>query len=205
MILLFHGSKGINKVSKQYIRFLSSFDTVICPLFVKPDTHPCISNLRYISKVRNILRDERRYKCLYSFIRKKRQEHARKVIDKYKIYNPIIVGISEGAIGISGLRTGFRKKILIGYSGEQNYFTFQKQPLSLRRPTLILLGSDDPFFSSSKYSVASQISKKGKTFPKHKIRGKPRTSSKHITFCSIQNKKHNVFCQEVKRILKFFL
>lgn len=209
MIIFFHGSSGINQTSKRYINYLSRFDDVICEPFVKPKKHSCKFNLRYISNVRNIFRDEKRYMCIYDTIRKERHKHAMKLIRKFKDDNLILVGISEGAIGISRIvHPSVKRKILIGYSGEQNYFTFRKNPLRCKCPTDIFLGEYDPYFSPYSWSVASQISLKSKYFPKHTIYGQPKTvqnMTSFIKFHQVPRKKHDVFGTFIKNKLKICL
>lgn len=199
MILFFHGSTGINETSKRYINYLSRFDDVICEPFVKPKHHSCKFNLRYVSNVRNILRDEKRYMCIYDTIRKERHKHALQLIHKFKNCNITLVGISEGAIGISRIvHPSVKRKILIGYNGKQNYFTFRPKPLRCRCPTYVMVGEDDPYFSDHAWSVSSQIAKKSKLVPKPK----QQKINPQIKFYKIPKKEHNVFGSYVKTLLK---
>lgn len=199
LVLFFHGSNGINKVSKKYINFLKKIKKTICEEF-KAKEHNCRYGLRYISNVRNILNNEDRYRCIYDTIRKQRTKHVYSMINKYN--EPcILIGISEGAIGISGVTHPLvKKKVLIGYSGERNYFTWRENPLKGTTDTYILLGENDPFFSNKPTSVAMRISNRSKSYPKHKIKGM--SGRRNVVGHIIKGKSHNVYGTDVKCILR---
>lgn len=199
LILFFHGSKGINKISRRYINYLKKIENIFFEEF-KSKEHNCSYGLRYISNVRNILNNEDRYMCIYDTIKKQRTKHVYSMIKKYN--EPcILIGISEGAIGISGIvHPLVKSKVLIGYSGERNYFTWKENPLKGNMETHIILGEDDPFFSCKSNSVAMQVCLKSKVYPKHKIRGM--SNKRNVIGYIIKNKGHNVYGKEVREILR---
>lgn len=200
LVLFFHGSNGMNEISKKYIQFLSKFIQVHCEEYKPYDKWLCEYGLGYKTNVRNILNNEIRYKCIYNVIRKQREKHVFEMIDKYRD-SCILIGISEGAIGIAGVvHKLIRKKIMIGYSGEQNYFTWNRNPVSRYIPTYIFIGEHDPYFSGEESSVAFGISKKSKFYPKHEISGY--SKMKNVNNIIVLNKGHNVYCSEVCSMIK---
>lgn len=202
MIIICHGSTGINKITKTYISVLKQYDDVYFELFENNEKHNCKGSLKYISNPRNILNNEKRYQCLYKTIVFRRLNHIYQMINK--LNQPVtLLGISEGGAAVClANHPLIQKKIIVGFSCEYNYFLPIKNPLVSNCPSLVMLGERDPFFSKHSNSVASIISRKSLYYKNHIIKGKPKYN-KNIHFVSIEDKAHNILPNSIFHIILF--
>lgn len=196
LILFFHGSSGISKLTKQYMKYLSNFGIVLCE-----ESKPIIN---YKTNANKYLNNPMKYKYIYKKVSQYRKNQVLNLTNRLKL-PCIAVGISEGGIGVCLANSKYiKKKIIIGYSGECNYFTNKERPIKSKNiPHLFLIGSDDPFFSNNHTSVSSVISRSNLSC-RNKIKGRP-YPYKNINTCIIPSKKHNVYSHSVKLLIKKFL
>lgn len=194
LILFFHGSSGISKLTKKYMRFLSNFGTVLCE-----ESKPL---LVYKTDAKKYLKNKKKYEKIYKLVAKHRKKQVEDLVNLLKV--PVIaVGISEGGIGVTLANSKYiKKKIIIGYTGECNYFTRMKQPIKMPYiKHLFLVGEKDQFFSNKHTSVSSVVSRNTNTCS---VKGRPYPYKNVISY-KLKNKKHNVYSCKAKQIIKNFL
>ena len=196
LILFFHGSSGISKLTTQYMKYLSNFGIVLCE-----KSKPIV---KYKTNSKNYLKNPLQYKDIYKKVSKYREKQVTELTNLLKI-PCIAVGISEGGIGVCLSKSKYiKKKIIIGYSGECNYFTNKQRPIKTPNiPHLFLIGSKDPFFSNQYTSMSSIVSRSNHSC-KGDIKGRP-YPYKNVKSFIILNKKHNVYSKSVKNLIKKFL
>ena len=87
LIVFFHGSSGISKLTKKYMKFLSNFGTVICeeskPIYI------------YKTDAKKYLKHKKKYEKIYKLVAKHRKRQVEELVNMIKV-PVIVVGISEG-------------------------------------------------------------------------------------------------------------
>ena len=158
--IFMHGSGGFIPSNMWYVKkILQNGYTVIAP----DHTKYCKKCLGYHSTYKNIQRKNSKLPKLYRHIvslRNKEVNTWMKLLKNTVNKQIVLCGISEGAIPVSryeDTENKVKKRIIISYSPENNYFDPQKDPLK-NGEIHNLIGDKDEYFGKIN-SVASSLNK----------------------------------------------
>lgn len=159
-IVYLTGSKGFTSNHRSFINFFNhigfdvySYDHLSHFKWMYGTTFPYSSTIHTANT--------KHMKMLYAFLRNFRKWECEMMIKKLDI-PVILVGNSEGAIGVSRSKTFglVQKKIILGYSIDHNYFTPGSKNIKCDVPVYHIIGYDDEYFGKTRDSVASRLARR---------------------------------------------